>query len=627
MDQTPNLTVSDGKTRGILKRSSILQKILRNIKIRNRLIISFLILSLFPLILIGILTFNNSYRNVEQITTKYASKITYQVANNINYVFNQYIESFKLIALNSTILSDIYKYHNITDEYERIDVNNRIKLLLSTIVGSDKGIESVELCSIQGDRFYYHVPIIQENMRQSKLVKEATSNNGIVWQLSRKEEESDSEAYIIMARNLKIQFHVDIIGYAFMTIRRDFINKVSLDNTEGNKQYIVVTDENGYIISHPYTNEILHKFDKGILNKIDELENLRKDDGNIGKSFKISTNEGLKLITYDIVNKNKWKVINVADYANLMKSTTDNGILVLIAALICIVFSLIISIGVTNSISIPVKNLMSVMKKVGQGNLDTEIEIDANEAKDEYSMLSHGFNDMINKLKKSVNEAMDATLKEKELEFLRTEAELNALQQQINPHFLYNILESIYWNVQSKGDKETGKMITVLGNFFRSSITNGLEYVTIEEELNNVENYVTLQKIRFRDRLTVQWRVDPEIKTKYKTIKLILQPIIENAIVHGIENLVRGGVIRIKGYKEGEKIIFDVIDNGIGMSKEDVANLEAYINNTDKDPKKSIGVKNVHQRIKLYFGQGYGVKITSKLGIGTKVHIVLPALQ
>jgi sensor histidine kinase YesM len=230
---------------------------------------------------------------------------------------------------------------------------------------------------------------------------------------------------------------------------------------------------------------------------------------------------------------------------------------------------------------------------------------------------------MTARLQTLIDEVYRSEINKKELEFRKKEAELNALQQQINPHFLYNTLETIYWMAMSKGENEIGEMVTALGNFFRKSINKGIEYVTVAEEVQNVQYYVYLQKIRFQERFSVVWDIDQRIMG-YRIIKLVLQPIIENAIIHGVESLERGGLIIVKGYEKGGRLYFEVIDNGKGMPQQKLREFEQHINSTNADSGRSVGIKNVHQRIRLYYGEEFGIHITSRENKGTRVVLELP---
>ena len=152
-------------------------------------------------------------------------------------------------------------------------------------------------------------------------------------------------------------------------------------------------------------------------------------------------------------------------------------------------------------------------------------------------------------------------------------------------------------------------MITALGNFFRTSINKGLEYITVNDEISNIHNYILLQKIRYGDKFDVEWDIEEKIR-ECKIIKLILQPIIENSLNHGLSNMEKGGIIKISAYRSKDVLIFKVADNGVGMTEAECADFLNYINSPLKDTTKSIGAKNVHQRLQLYYGKDYGLSVT-----------------
>jgi len=451
-----------------IKKFLNIQRALRKIKIRTRLIMTFLTLSLVPILIVAVLSFINTYMDMEAKAREYSHNISTQIVNNISYRFDNYIDKFERIALNSSILADIYNYKGLKD-YRQIEISNRIKYTLASIVGNDEGIDSIEIRSRDGDRFYYTFPITKGSVFESNLITEAYDSPKIIWKVSKKEIDDDEEIYIILAKKMKIQFEKDVTGFTLMAIKRDYLDQICEQITKGKNMYVVITDQDGRIISHPNVNKVLQTFDKKILDRINYNEDIKKSGHDSESIFKISTDEGVMLVAYDVLPKNNWRVISVVPYSFLLQSTVNNGIMTLFIVIVCFLFAFFISLIVTKSISLPIKNLTLTMEKVGKGDLTAIVQAEWGEIHDEHAMLSAGFNDMIYKLRKLIDDVYHSQLKEKELEFLKKEAELNALQQQINPHFLYNTLESIFWMAQLKGENEISEMITALGKFFRKT--------------------------------------------------------------------------------------------------------------------------------------------------------------
>ena len=218
-----------------------------------------------------------------------------------------------------------------------------------------------------------------------------------------------------------------------------------------------------------------------------------------------------------------------------------------------------------------------------------------------------------------LHELMDEVVIEQEK---KRKSEFDALQAQINPHFLYNTLDSIVWMVESERYQEAIFMVTALANLFRISLSKGKNIISIREEIEHAQNYLYIQKIRYKNRFQVDIDIDPEIH-ECSTIKLIVQPLLENAIYHGVEYMDGEGEIKVRGYlKEGE-VYIDVTDNGLGIPEEA---LDYVLTDEKREHKKGsgIGLSNVHQRIQLYFGKAYGLEIESILDEGTTIHIHLP---
>ncbi len=203
----------------------------------------------------------------------------------------------------------------------------------------------------------------------------------------------------------------------------------------------------------------------------------------------------------------------------------------------------------------------------------------------------------------------------------KRQSELKALRSQINPHFLYNTLDSIIWMAEGGKNKEVVRMTAALARLLRQSISNDNELISIEKEIDYAGSYLTIQKMRYRDKLEYEIEVDEEIKHK-EIINLILQPLVENAIYHGIKYRGSKGLVRITGRGEGDKIILTVSDNGIGM--DETALEEIFDRSKAREGNNGVGVYNVQTRIQLYYGTEYGLHFESRLGEGTQVTVTIP---
>lgn len=285
-------------------------------------------------------------------------------------------------------------------------------------------------------------------------------------------------------------------------------------------------------------------------------------------------------------------------------------------SLIIIVLSIGASIAISYNITYGITKLLTYTKRIERGDLEFEIKEITN---DEIGLLTQSFNKMTYRLNKLINKTY-------RLELSESEARLKALQAQISPHFLYNALDTINWSLIENGDYKTSATLGALSEILRYSIGDFEKIVTVEEEIKQISNYLKVQKSRFEDRLQYEIEIDEAI-LKEALPKLLLQPIVENAVVHGVERNKLGGLICIRGYYEADQMVITITDNGNGITE---AKLEE-LNNKFKESKKinpvdrteHIGLVNVHERIKLLYGPSGKLSIESVYNEGTEITMTL----
>jgi len=254
------------------------------------------------------------------------------------------------------------------------------------------------------------------------------------------------------------------------------------------------------------------------------------------------------------------------------------------------------------------------MESVEEGDLDVHFQY---AYRDEIGVLGKGFNNMISNINDLIKRVLDFRLRTKE-------AELEALQSKINPHFLYNTLQSIQMKAIVDGNRDLADMIDLLGNYMRFSISSMNEIITLEKELEYLKRYINLQKIRFGEKLT--FKVEAEERTlQCKILKLILQPLVENAIYHGLEKKQGEWILFIKANIYKDKLHIQITDNGIGLSEENLNKLKEHIYTKEQND-GSIGLKNVYDRLNIVFEEEFEFRINSIENIGTKIEIVIPAV-
>lgn len=318
---------------------------------------------------------------------------------------------------------------------------------------------------------------------------------------------------------------------------------------------------------------------------------------------------GKVLVVYQTLNQADWKVVGVIPLKSLTESVSYIKILMIMLLALAVAVSVLVSERIANSVTKPVAVLVKAMEEVYKGNLEVKAET---ERTDEIGVLYQSFNHMVKEMKGLI----DAIYEEQEK--LRRE-ELKALQAQINPHFLYNTLDSIIWFLRMNQVEESIEMLSAFSDFFKISLSKGRDIITIEEEVRHISSYLCIQHQRYKNKFDYDMNVDPTLMG-IKTPKLILQPIVENAIYHGIKQKEGKGYIYIHIWSDGEDIVMQIEDTGPGMTKEQETRLNAQLKTVSKEKQGTgYGISNVNDKIKIVYGMEYGVSVSSAEGEGTVV--------
>lgn len=276
----------------------------------------------------------------------------------------------------------------------------------------------------------------------------------------------------------------------------------------------------------------------------------------------------------------------------------------------------VVAIGIVKGILKPIRQLYDAMEKMAEGDFSVRAQV---KTKDEISLLADGFNNMAENMQSLIGK-----MKEDEQKLRRMD--LRLLQEQINPHFLYNTLDTIVWLIEGNEPEQAVEMVVTLSDFFRLVLSKGKELITIKEEELHIKSYLEIQQRRYQDILEYEISID-RVLYDYQILKLTLQPIVENALYHGIKYKRAKGYIHIHGEKDGGIIRLTVRDNGAGMEESELLELRKEIERPCKETEKGFGLANVNERIHMYFGAEYGMKIASQKGKGTTVEIIIPAIR
>ncbi|ANE48628.1 histidine kinase [Paenibacillus swuensis] len=392
-----------------------------------------------------------------------------------------------------------------------------------------------------------------------------------------------------------------VMDINFKTID-DLFRRVSL----GQKGYVYIIDKSaGNIVYHPQ-QELIYS---GL--KYENVEQALKYT--FGTYKDTSTGED-RLITIQTTDMVGWKIVGVSYMNEIVTAKREIGRFMVWMLPVVLLFVLLISAYMSAKISNPVRRLERSMAKVEQGDFDIQLQVKGD---DEVGRLSRRFNIMVGR----ISQQKEQLIEEQEA---KRRSELDVLQSQIHPHFLYNTLNSVVRMASIGKSEEVVQMITALSKFFRISLSKGKHIITVEEELEHIRNYLVIQKFRYKHKFNYVIRADEDVLS-YSTLKLLLQPLVENAIYHGIEMMADEGAIEITASLENGQIVFHVRDDGLGIAPQKLSSLLSA-NAKQEGEGSGVGLQNVDQRIKLYYGNRYGITITSELEEGTDVRIVIPAM-
>ncbi len=378
---------------------------------------------------------------------------------------------------------------------------------------------------------------------------------------------------------------------------------VSFSDGQG---YLYLIDRNGEIIYHPRQQLIY----AGLLDENNQAA-AAYSDGTYTEVFRSQRRQ----VTVKTVGYTGWKLVGVAPTESLRDNYSQLLLFALFVVSLSIFLLVFVNLRLSEWITAPMKKLDLAVRQLEKGAETADFDVDGPY---EVEHLSHSVQSMVS----TMRHLMEDVIQQEEE---KRRSELDVLQSQINPHFLYNTLDSVVWMTENGRTQEAVVMLTALARFFRISLSKGSNIIPIGDELEHARNYLTIQKMRYKNKFSVDISAEPGIEKLY-TIKLIVQPILENAIYHGMEYADGDGEIHIRAFREGENAVIEVEDNGPGMSDETVQQL-LKPGRCSKAKGSGIGLRNVHQRIRLTFGAAYGLSIRSEPDNGTVVRICLPALE
>ena len=578
--------------------------------IRDAMMLSFSVLVVVAVLIFLLIAMNFTkktiYENSRTSTSQLISQVNYDIDSYIDYM-----ENISWVAASGSDLSRyLFNQEQTPDEKEAAKA--RILTQFTTILESRSDIYNVAAVADNGealinsgaDRLNKYVDVRQQSWYQAAI----HSPTGIAVSSSHVQNAIAGSYHwvITLSRAIVNEQTGEREGVFFVDLNYSAISSLCSNTSIGSKGYIFILDEKGSMIYHPQQQLIYGGL------KEERIEDILASKGDF-----LETEEGedSKLYTMSKSEKTGWTVVGASYVTELMKNNRQAQMLYLLAAAGILIGVILISSFISSEITKPLRRLRDSMSLVEKGDFEqASVEITA---ENEIGSLSKSFNAMTQK----IHALMEQNIYEQKQ---KRKSEMKALQAQINPHFLYNTLDSIIWMSEAGENDQVVLMTSALAKLLRQSISNEDELVTVGQEIEYVRSYLTIQKMRYKDKLEFEIKADPSI-TQVPIIRLVLQPLVENAIYHGLKYKDSKGLLTVHGYMKGENAVIDITDDGVGMDEETLKHI--YDKHKVNYRSNGVGVYNVQQRLVLYYGKDYGIIYHSEKGKGTTASVVIPGIQ
>lgn len=573
--------------------------------IKRKLIIAFLLVAIIPLLTLGFFSYYHSYKETENSMSKYSLETVRKSMESIDFILERTEQDSIQIVTNSIVQMGMLNYGYLSS-IEREEWNRNIITILRNMYNSRDNIVNIEI-------MFKNIPLLisasleetidqVENYQTSDANIEALKADGLgVWIGSRIRDQISGKIWNIenkyiyeYSRCIKSIKNMEQLGVVNLILQEVALEKMYEELIEDTEDQAFIIDKNNTIISHTDKDLIGKKYENIFMKNI--LEGDRS-----GVFHSEMDNEDV-LISYAQSSINGWYLIKITPYTKITKQANQVTYIVLVIAIISTLLAIIFSVVFSASISKPIIQIAHSMYKIKEGNFNEKIYI---KNEDEIGFLADNFNDMTDKIEKLI---IDIKFEQK----MKREAEFKELQAKISPHFLFNLINSLKFYAMTKNENQIVKLTDNLIKLLRISFDLN-ELITIREEISLIKSFIALQEFELNVTLNISYGIDENLYD-CKILKFLIQPLVENAIIHGIDIFSGKGHIKILIKEDDNDILIYVIDNGKGFDANKVSSKKF----------SSFAIKNISERISLYFGEPYGLKIDSVKDKGTTVTIIIP---
>lgn len=571
--------------------------------LRYRLILYFTILMMVPLSITGYLVYTVSDVQISDGALRLVKQIVEKDTESVNEVLSNMQAASHMVTVDNTVQAILHRERASKEERDACaqELGNRLKQISNMYEGLNGIYIWLDDGTIAKSRYYS----VLEDLPLDRVSYLSIRNHADSKWFARSEgslvTDNMSDAVLSLAVTLPLRDSGEPCGIVIVEVKQSYLNKL-MNSDFGKKGAIILVDAEDDIILQGITA------DEEVV--ADAVEQTRQT----AVGLRMETLElPDRLLIFNRLSSTGWVVTGIVFKDALRDDSRMIRMVFVITMLVAFLLNIIISRYLASYELKPINRIREYILRVEQGEFGLPL---LPEREDEIGGLTSSIQEMSEKIGQLVE-----TLKT-EQERMRT-AEFKALQAQINPHFLYNTLDSINWLARRGDAQKTTEMVTALTTFFRIGLSKGRDLITVSEELEHVRSYLVIQKIRYEDQFEYSFYVDPETEN-YFVPKLILQPLVENALYHGIKLCERKCMLMIQVLSQEDRIEIEVLDNGTGMDPETLESVRKAMEHQGENDTNSYGVVNVNDRIRILAGRGYGLSFTSEKGVGTSARIVLP---
>ncbi|MFC0212141.1 sensor histidine kinase [Paenibacillus chartarius] len=587
--------------------------------LRAKLLTMFVIFTCLPLIVVGLISYHKSYNTVFSNSKASTMMLAEQLARDIDNVFT---DTRKLLELekNPNVLHFLFSQNDTYQDAASIlqtmssyrqtyKYDNVLNITMINMYGRGiserKGVFQLEHNALRNPHFDYLIQnpdaVLHIPPNDASAIRPL---DGFQYK---------KRSIISIVSTVKQRVTHEVIGFIIIDVDdrmvKDFCDNVII----GKSGFFFVADRAGNAIFKPSKDVHTAKwFQSGSIHAILDTENKQYIDRSEGKpSFIFSS----------LSKSTGWMIVGVVPLQEIVREANSIRQLIIVSVILSIIFAITLYFFVSTRLTRPVRVLKNKMQLAASGFLEAKVTL---AGRDEIADLGNSFNIMLQKIRN----LLDQSIKEQQ-EIKKSE--LRTLQAQINPHFLYNTLDSIVWLAQSGKKEQVVQLVLALSKLFRISLSKGRDWITLDKEMEHLESYLTIQQFRYRDILDYQINIDANLYS-FPILKMTLQPIVENALYHGLKNKRGKGMIRISGRLDGNTRTIELLveDNGKGISSERLEQLRKDLmaphlpEQTGNEVSGGFGLHNVHRRIRLFYGEAYGVQVDSIENEQTTVTIRIP---